>query len=70
MDEEHPLRKYRAKRGLSMDEFAGMMGVTVATISRWETGGRVPESKYWARLKQITGGKITADHFTPQVTAE
>lgn len=66
MDEVHPLRKFRAKRKLTMADFAEIMGVTSATISRWETGERVPESKYWAKLKQVTGGKITADHFTPQ----
>lgn len=49
-----------------MDAFADLMGVTVPTVSRWETGQRVPETKLWPKLKTVTGGKITADDFLPQ----
>ena len=33
-----PIRQLRERLGMSMAELAEKMGVTVATVSRWETG--------------------------------
>lgn len=33
---EHPLRKFRALKGLSIEQMAGELGVSVATVSRLE----------------------------------
>lgn len=37
-----PIRKLRERLGMSMFELADRMGVSVATVSRWETGEAVP----------------------------
>ena len=33
-----PIRQLRERLGMSMYELAEKMGVSVATVSRWETG--------------------------------
>lgn len=37
-----PIRQLRERLGMSMAELAEKMGVTVATVSRWETGEALP----------------------------
>lgn len=37
-----PIRQLRERLGMSMAELAGKMGVSVATVSRWETGEALP----------------------------
>lgn len=37
-----PIRQLRERLGMSMYELAEKMGVSVATVSRWETGESVP----------------------------
>jgi transcriptional regulator with XRE-family HTH domain len=32
-----------------------MLGVTKATISRWESGERFPDREFWPRIKETTG---------------
>ena len=37
-----PIRQLRERLGMSMAELAEKMGVTVPTVSRWETGEALP----------------------------
>jgi putative transcriptional regulator len=37
------VRKIREGYGLSQDKFAGLMGISVATLRNWEQGRRKPE---------------------------
>ena len=34
------LRRLRVTRGLSQEQLARLLGVSFATVNRWETGGR------------------------------
>ena len=36
------IRKFREAAGLTMKELAGKVGVSVATVSRWESGEDLP----------------------------
>ena len=47
------ITKYREERGMSRDELAEQMNVTVQTISRWESGKRVPDVITFMKLAQV-----------------
>lgn len=53
----HPLRKFREGQQppLKQEDLARMLGVSKATISRWEAGERFPDRDSWPLLKEITG---------------
>jgi len=44
------VKKIRAKLGVSQNEFAMMIGVSVATLQNWEQGRREPEGPAKALL--------------------
>jgi len=58
---EHPLRLFRQKTNRSLGELAAMLGVTKATVSRWETGERFPDRELWPVIREVTG--ISADEL-------
>lgn len=45
------VKKVRAELGQSQEEFALMIGVSVATLRNWEQGRRTPEGPALALLK-------------------
>jgi transcriptional regulator with XRE-family HTH domain len=51
------LAEYRERQDppLSQEAFARQMGITKATVSRWEAGKRRPDRKYVPMLAEITG---------------
>lgn len=51
--EEVFLREIREGCGLSMGDVAAEMGVVEHTISRWETGARMPDINALKRLSEI-----------------
>lgn len=60
----HPLRRWREKRGLTQHELAARIGVDKTTICGYETGKRRPRDPNILKLiKKHTGGAITAEHF-------
>lgn len=61
----HPIRQFREQAGKSQEELAGLLGVTKATVSRWETGERFPEREFWPAIREITG--VTADDLAAAV---
>ena len=40
MIKQHPLKTYREDKGLTQEALADQIGVTRATINRWENGRR------------------------------
>lgn len=56
----HPLARYREKQTppLTVTEMAARLGVSKATVSRWETGARVPSSTFLPILARLTGVSI------------
>ena len=51
----HPLRTYRQQQHMSQEEMASLLGVTVATVSRWETGDRLPDPDKLPLIEEKTG---------------
>ena len=45
------VRKIRAKLGQSQEQFATMIGVSVATLRNWEQGRRTPDGPALALLR-------------------
>lgn len=54
-----PIKAYREANSISQEVLAKMLGVTVATVSRWENGKRRPRGADLNRLCSVTG--ISAD---------
>jgi transcriptional regulator with XRE-family HTH domain len=59
------MRAARVRRGLSIGQVAGELGVDKVTISRWETAQRWPSVEHlWAYARSVgldTGGLFTKD---------
>lgn len=62
---KHALTRFRERRGLSMAELARMAETSRQTIHRIENGDQWPSRDLMAKLKEVTGGAVTADDFLP-----
>jgi transcriptional regulator with XRE-family HTH domain len=69
MDRDHPLKLWREKRGLTLDELAERVGSSKATLSRIESGKQTPSLGLIGRLKEATNGEVTADDFLAGVAS-
>ncbi len=49
------LKKLRNKKGISQLELAEKMYVTRSTVSRWESGNRLPDAVMISRLAEVLG---------------
>ena len=49
------LKKLRTEKGLSQMQLANRMIVNKATISRWESGNRLPDAAMMIRLSEVLG---------------
>ncbi len=45
----------RKKLGLSMEDVAQVVGVTIQTVASWETGARRPQPRHRQRLADVLG---------------
>lgn len=48
-----PMRGIRARLGLTQEEFARLLGVAWATVSRWERGRALPDPKTAAKVHRL-----------------
>lgn len=62
---EHPLRKWRKSKGLTLEAAARQVGTSRHVWSDWERGRRRPSPNFMPKVRELTGGWITADHFFP-----
>lgn len=53
---------------MSRREFASAMGVDPVSVYRWENGTRLPV-KHFARIAEVTDGRVTANDFVQPVEA-
>lgn len=66
----HPLRRYRDTIGITQLELANQLGVTNVTVSRWETGKRVPRPRVVTEISEKTGiSRAELLGFEPQGAA-
>ena len=52
------LKRLRAEKELSQNEIAKRMYVTRVTVSRWESGNRLPDAAMIYRLSEVLGADI------------
>jgi len=52
---------FLSEQGISQADFAGSIGVSPATVSRYITGDRAPSSIRVRKIKEVTNGRVTAD---------
>lgn len=64
MEGTHPLKTWRENQGLTQEKAAEQLGLTEPTLSRYETGARMPSLTQAAKLSEKTG--IPIDRFVPQ----
>jgi transcriptional regulator with XRE-family HTH domain len=67
MEGTHPLKQWRDLRGLKQKAAADELGLTEPTLSRYETGKRMPSLTQAAKLSEKTG--IPLDRFVKQSEA-
>jgi putative transcriptional regulator len=53
------IRAWRQRTGLTREDLAHALGVTVSTVSRWEHGHVRPSSLAWKALVQVAGERGT-----------
>lgn len=63
------LRSFRKSQGIRLHQMAEKLSVSVATLSRIETGKQWPDRAFFERVVSVTNGQVTANDFVP-ATAE
>ena len=57
------LKAFRDTSNLSPPDLAEMIGVTPRAIHQYESGHRIPRPAIMARIREVTGGAVTAADF-------
>jgi len=60
------LKQYLAQHNIPPDRFAGELGVSIPTIYRYLSGDRFPTPDNLRRIRDMTGGAVTANDFLDQ----
>ncbi len=63
---EHPLRKWRKSKGLTLEECAENIGTSRQVWSDWERRRRRPSRTLMPRVRAFTKGEVSADDFYPE----
>jgi transcriptional regulator with XRE-family HTH domain len=66
--DNHPLRKWRASLGLTLEACAREVGTSRQVWSDWERGRRRPGPRLMPKVREFTRGAISADDFFPSET--
>jgi transcriptional regulator with XRE-family HTH domain len=53
--QDHPLKTFREREGLTQDQLAKLVGVTRETVTRWENRTRQPDEDKLPRIAKKTG---------------
>jgi transcriptional regulator with XRE-family HTH domain len=57
------LSEYRKSAGLTLGQFAEIVGVSDITIGRYERGERTPKPKIMTQIVRVTDGAVTPNDF-------
>ncbi len=67
---DHLIRGLRQRLGLTQEEFAHAIAVTVSTVNRWENGHAVPSKLAWKVIRDLARRRGMTEHLLrPQVSA-
>ena len=64
------LRRTRIEKGLSQQQLAEAMNVDRSTVTKWETGDRLPNAATLARLSSVLGSNVGALLVTSDASDE
>lgn len=64
---DHPLRKWRKSKELTLEEAAALVGTSRQVWSDWERWRRRPSVNFMPKVRAATGGEVTADDFFPSL---
>jgi len=59
----HAVRRVREKLGMTQEQFAHAIAVTVSTVSRWETGHAVPSNLAWRAIRELAAAHGCMDYL-------
>ena len=57
------LKEWRKQNGFTQDQLGGQIGVSGVTVSRYETGERIPENTVMQSIFSVTAGEVTPNDF-------
>ncbi len=57
------LSEYRKSAGLTLGQFAEIVGVSDMAIGRYERGERIPRPKIMAQIWRVTDGAVSPNDF-------
>ena len=55
------LKRYRVNKGLSQEQLARQIGVSLYTVQRWEAGKTLPSPLAMVRLVELFGDVLARD---------
>jgi DNA-binding transcriptional regulator YiaG len=61
------IRRLRSKLGLTQEEFAHAIAVTVSTVNRWENAHAAPSKLAWKVIRELARKRGLADHLHPGI---
>ena len=65
------IRDLRSRLGLTQEEFAHALGITVSTVNRWEKGHSAPSKLARASLSRFAGRRgVAVESLLEDVTPE
>ena len=59
------IRGLRQRLGLTQEEFAHEIAVTVSTVNRWENAHAVPSKLAWKVIRDLARRRGLAEHLQP-----
>jgi len=63
------LRQYLLVNKKTATQFAGEIGVTHSAVVKWLQGKCTPRKVVMTRIREVTGGTVTADSFLSESEA-
>jgi transcriptional regulator with XRE-family HTH domain len=63
------IRRLRNKLGLTQEEFAHAIAVTVSTVNRWENAHAAPSKLAWKVIRELARKRGLADDLQPGAPA-
>lgn len=63
---EHPIRKARHAKGLSLAQVGEHIGVSKGAVWSWERGGKLPEPAHALKLGDLLGLSLDTIYTAPK----
>ena len=54
LNPQESIRDLRIRLGLTQEEFADALAITVSTVNRWENGHTIPRKLAWRAIERLT----------------